>query len=71
MIPGRLVWADKGRDAVTLRRFFDALGEDRSALLTNISADSAEWIHTVAAERAPRLWCAWTPFMWWPGPPPR
>ncbi|MGH3742459.1 MAG: ISL3 family transposase [Micromonosporaceae bacterium] len=51
---GRLVWADKGRDAATLRRFFDALGEDRSALLTHISADGAEWIHTVAAERAPQ-----------------
>jgi transposase len=67
---GRLVWADKGRDSATLRRFFDVLGEERAALLTHISADSAEWIHTVAAERAPRPWCAWTPFMWWPGPPP-
>ncbi|MGH3996631.1 MAG: ISL3 family transposase [Pseudonocardiaceae bacterium] len=51
---GRLVWAAKGRDAATLRRFFDALGEDRSALLTHISADGAEWIHTVATERAPQ-----------------
>jgi len=51
---GRLVGADKGRDAATLRRFFDALGEDRAALLTHISADGAEWIHTVAAERAPQ-----------------
>ncbi len=51
---GRLVWADKGRDAATLRRFFDALGQDRSALLTHISADGAEWIHTVATERAPQ-----------------
>ena len=51
---GRLVWAAKGRDSATLRRFFDALGEDRSALLTHISADGAEWIHTVATERAPQ-----------------
>ena len=51
---GRLVWADKGRDSATLRRFFDVLGEDRAALLTHISADGAEWIHTVAAERAPQ-----------------
>jgi transposase len=51
---GRLVWADKGRDAATLRRFFDALGDDRSALLTHICADGAEWIHTVATERAPQ-----------------
>jgi transposase len=51
---GRLVWADKGRDSQTLRRFFDALGEERSALLTHISADGAEWIHAVATERAPQ-----------------
>jgi transposase len=49
-----LVWTAKGRDSATLRRFFDALGEDRSALLTHISADGAEWIHTVATERAPQ-----------------
>jgi transposase len=30
----RLVWTAKGRDSATLRRFFDALGEQRSALLT-------------------------------------
>ena len=51
---GRLVWADKGRDSATLRRFFDVLGKDRAALLTHICADGAEWIHTVAAERAPQ-----------------
>jgi transposase len=51
---GRLVWAAKGRDSETLRRFFDALGAERSALLTHISADGAEWIHTVATERAPQ-----------------
>ena len=51
---GRLVWAAKGRDSETLRRFFDALGDQRSALLTHISADGAEWIHTVASERAPQ-----------------
>ena len=51
---GRLVWAAKGRDSETLRRFFDALGAQRSALLTHISADGAEWIHTVATERAPQ-----------------
>jgi transposase len=51
---GRLVWAAKGRDAATLRCFFDVLGDERSALLTHISADGAEWIHTVATERAPQ-----------------
>lgn len=51
---GRLVWAGKNRTAETLRRFFDELGAQRAAALTHVSADGAEWIHTVVAERAPR-----------------
>jgi transposase len=51
---GRLVWAGKGRNATTLRGFFDLLGEDRSAQLSHVSADGAEWIHDVVAERAPQ-----------------
>jgi len=50
---GRLVWAGPGRDMATLHRFFDALGETRSADLRHVSADGAEWIHTVVAKRAP------------------
>jgi transposase len=50
---GRLVWAGKGRNAATLRGFFDLLGEDRSAQLSHVSADGAEWIHDVVTERAP------------------
>ena len=50
---GRLVWAGKDRTAETLRRFFDDLGPDRAAALTHVSADGAEFIHTVVAERAP------------------
>ena len=34
--------------------FFDALGPARSALLKHVSADGAEWIHSVVAERAPQ-----------------
>jgi transposase len=48
---GRLVWAAPGRDEETLRRFFDALGEDRCAQITHVSADAADWIATVVAER--------------------
>jgi len=59
---GRLVWAGKGRDQATLRRFFDALGEQRSALLTHVSADGAEWIHTVVAERAGQAVVCLDPF---------
>jgi transposase len=51
---GRLVWAGKGRDQTTLRGFFNLLGEQRSAQLSHVSADGAEWIHQVVAERAPR-----------------
>jgi transposase len=51
---GRLVWAGKDRTAATLRRFFDELGAERAGALTHVSADGAEWIHTVVAERAPR-----------------
>ncbi len=50
---GRLVWAGKDRTAATLRRFFDDLGTDRARTLTHVSADGAEWIHAVVAERAP------------------
>src|SRR5262245_12730924 len=50
---GRLVWAGKDRTAATLRQFFDDLGPDRAAALTHVSADGAEWIHTVVTERAP------------------
>lgn len=51
---GRLVWAGKNRTAETLGQFFDDLGEQRAAQLTHVSADGAEWIHTVVAARAPQ-----------------
>jgi transposase len=51
---GRLVWAHEGRNKDTLSKFFQALGESRSALLTHVSADGAEWIHAVVKERAPQ-----------------
>jgi transposase len=50
----RLVWAAEGRDRATVRSFFDALGEDRSRLLTHVSADGADWIADVVATRAPQ-----------------
>lgn len=55
---GRLVWAAPGRDKATLGLFFDALqssgqagGEDRCAQITHVSADGADWIADVVAER--------------------
>ncbi len=50
----RLVWACAGRDKATVRKFFDALGEERSKLLTHVSADGAEWIADVVEDRAPQ-----------------
>jgi transposase len=49
----RLVWAAPGRDAATLRSFFDALGPERSAAITQVSADAAPWIRQVVEERCP------------------
>ncbi len=50
---GRLVWAAPGRDKATLEAFFDALGEDRCAGITHVSADGADWISGVVADRCP------------------
>lgn len=53
---GRLVWAAPGRDKATLRAFFDALeasGAGRCAKITHVSADGADWIGDVVAERCP------------------
>jgi transposase len=49
----RLIWAGPGRDTHTLRRFFDQLGAQRSAQITHVSADAADWIADVVAERCP------------------
>lgn len=50
---GALVWAAPGRNEATLRRFFDALGAERSAQITHVSADAADWIAVVVAQRCP------------------
>jgi transposase len=50
---GRLVWAAPGREKATLARFFDALGEQRCATITHVSADGADWISAVVAARCP------------------
>jgi transposase len=59
---GRLVWAAEGRSGDTLRKFFDDLGGDRAALLSQVSADGADWIHAVVAERAPQAVLCLDPF---------
>ena len=59
---GRLVWAAEGRNTRTLLRFFDALGAERAGQLTHVSADGAEWIHTVVAQKAPQAILCLDPF---------
>lgn len=50
---GRLVWAAPGRSSATVREFFDLLGEERCAQITHVSADGAEFIDTIVAEKCP------------------
>jgi transposase len=49
----RLIWAAPGRDKATLSKFFDALGQQRCAAITHVSADAADWIADVVAQRCP------------------
>lgn len=51
---GVLLWAAPGRDKATLNTFFDKLGPDRCAQITHVSADGADWISAVVADRCPR-----------------
>lgn len=50
---GRVVWAAKGRSKEVVGAFFDALGDERAALLEFVTADGATWITDVVAARAP------------------
>ncbi|EQD74011.1 transposase, partial [mine drainage metagenome] len=57
-----LIWAGVGRDIKTLEKFFDLLGEERSAQVTLVSADAAEWIATVVNERCKNATLCADPF---------
>ena len=59
---GRLVWAAPGRDTATLTAFFDALGEDRCALFTHVSADGASWIANAVRGKCPNAILCADPF---------
>lgn len=52
-LSGRVVWASEGRSQATVTRFFNDLGPERAAQLSFVTADGAEWIHTIVAEHAP------------------
>jgi len=49
----RLVWAAPGRTSATVGEFFDLLGEERCAQITHVSADGADFIDTIVANRCP------------------
>ncbi len=57
-----LIWAAPGRDRKTLDAFFDRLGPDRAAELSHVSADGADWIVGVVADRAPQAVLCADPF---------
>jgi len=59
---GLLIWAAPGREAKTVHAFFDQPGEERSGLLTHLSADGADWIAGPAAARAPQAVLCADPF---------
>jgi transposase len=50
---GAVVWAGEGKDAATLGRFYDELGEERAAKLQAVSLDMAGAYAKATAERAP------------------
>lgn len=59
---GDLVWAKPGRDKKTLEAFFDLLGEERCAKIELVSADAADWVSTVVADRCKNATRCMDPF---------
>src|SRR5690606_21833830 len=59
---GRLPYVVEGRSKKTVHGFFDLPGAERSRALTHISADGAEWIAAVVAQRAPDAKLCLDPF---------
>ena len=59
---GRLVWTAPGRESKTVHAFSGALGAERAARITHVSADGADWIAGVVAARAPQAVLCADPF---------
>ncbi|HNH37814.1 MAG: ISL3 family transposase [Microthrixaceae bacterium] len=59
---GRLVWAGKGRSKDTLGEFFDLLGDKRCNKIRLVSADAAEFIGAVVAQRCKNATLCTDPF---------
>jgi transposase len=59
---GALLWANEGRDKLTLMRFFDLLGEQRCRRIELVSADGADWIADAVGLRCPNAKLCVDPF---------
>ena len=59
---GALVWARADRTRESVRAFFDELGPQRCAQIRLVSADAADWIADVVAERCPNAIRCMDPF---------
>lgn len=59
---GRLIWAQKGHDEKTLRKFFRKLGKEGCAAIRLVSADAASWIGNVIREQCPNASLCIDPF---------
>ncbi|WP_327242313.1 ISL3 family transposase [Streptomyces sp. NBC_01320] len=59
---GRLLWAEPGRDKATLNKFFDLLGPERSAKITHVSADAADWVAGPVSAHCPNAVRVMDPF---------
>jgi len=59
---GRLIWAAPGRDAKTVEKFLDLLGEERSKQIGLVSCDMAEWITGPVRKRCPNAAICLDPF---------
>jgi len=51
---GRVVWAHPGKNADTLRRFFEALGKERCEKLRNVTIDMSQAYIAAVREAAPQ-----------------
>lgn len=52
-VRGRVVWVGRGRNADTVREFFDALGDERSANLELVTVDLSGSFISAVKEKAP------------------
>lgn len=59
---GNLVWAQRGRDSKTLRRFFRSLRKKGREVIELVSADAATWIGSVVREMCPNAKLCIDPF---------